>query len=421
MREVQGGPFGIDQNAQAITIDTIGNNNYIKVATGPWLHIFNKAAIVEGDIERDPLGLYSKLVVNGEGKAKFGHFRMPNHLFRPRQNGCVWAPNGKIRMGLTEFDTCPIEYQGEQCPDAYWDSCFEGLFGEGRQVRDLYSSPDLRDLMMKTLEALAVGLGNSFHSLYHFAKHPAITTADTAGKSVTDGDGGYLVDDDEWEAYYAQQVGTDDRLVNCAGMVTLLDQLADEGERGYDIDIPSSDIDADNNYTGDIIALFNKLIDRAKPMLRTIARKGQGTGTAKRYPILLVTEPEFRAYEEYLSTNFSQQPGILNYTLTGTNGPLMVPGVLNWKGIPVVAWDESTAFDEIVGTKSHRVALVAPGSFGIASDVRSLRQNAGMGLRVVQKLDPPDNGKIYMDTTLRWGAAIPDTEFIVYARNLNPA
>ena len=99
----------------------------------------------------------------------------------------------------------------------------------------------------------------------------------------------------------------------------------------------------------------------------------------------------------------------------------MLPNVLTFKGIPVVMWDASTTFDEIVGTKCHRVALVAPGNFGRASDVRSLRQYDGMGLQVVQKLDPPYNGKIYMDTTLRWGAAIADLEFVSYARNLTPA
>ena len=40
-----------------------------------------------------------------------------------------------------------------------------------------------------------------------------------------------------------------------------------------------------------------------------------------------------------------------------------------------------------------------------------------MGLRMVQKLDPPDNGKIYMDTTLRWGAALADKDWLVYGRN----
>ena len=97
-----------------------------------------------------------------------------------------------------------------------------------------------------------------------------------------------------------------------------------------------------------------------------------------------------------------------------------MPDVLNFKGIPVVVWDASTAFDEIVGTSYHRVALVAPGNFGRATDVRNLRQYDGMGLIMVQKLDPPDNGKIYMDTTLRWGAALADKDYTVYARNANP-
>ena len=137
MRTVQGGAWGLDQPMDAITVDTVGMNNYIKVRTGAWLHIFNKAAVIEGDVTNDTLGLYSRLLVDGEGKAKFGAISTPKHVFRPRQNGCVWAPNGKIRIGLTEFDTCPIEYQGEQCPDAFWNSCFESLFTEGRGVPNL--------------------------------------------------------------------------------------------------------------------------------------------------------------------------------------------------------------------------------------------------------------------------------------------
>lgn len=413
MRELIGGPFGLDQNAAAILPDVIGNNSYIRVATGPWLQIFNHYAFKEGDFEADQLGLYTPLFVNGEGKAKFGSLKMGNHLFRPRENGCVWNPNGKIRMGLTEIDTCPIEYQGEQCPDAYWNSCFEGLFPPGRGVRDLNGTPELRALMMKTLELLSIGLGNSFNSLLHFAKHPLITDANT---NLT-----YAVDADEWAAYFAQQVGDSDRPMNCAGIVTLLDDLATAGEKYYNTEIPDADIDADNNYTGDIVGLFNKVIDAASPALRSMARRGIGSGTNRRYPVMLVTEPEFRAYEDYLQTNFVQQPGIFQYALTGANGPLMLPNVLTFKGIPVVIWDASTTFDEIVGTKCHRVALVAPGNFGRASDVRSLRQYDGMGLQVVQKLDPPYNGKIYMDTTLRWGAAIADLEFVSYARNLTPA
>lgn len=421
MRTIQGGPWGIDQPADAVNIDVIGNNNYIKVKTGPWMQIFQKSAVIEGDLVADQLGLYSELVVDGEGKGKFGFFKTPHHLFRPRQNGCVWNPNGAIRMGINEFDTCPIEYQGQQCPDAFWNSCFEALFTPGRGVRDLNSSPELRAILASALRALSIGLGNSYHELYQFSNHPAIEAADIIGKSVTDGDGGYLVDDARWDAFYNQMVGTDARPNNCSGMITILDGLADQGESGYDIDIPDSDIDADNNYTGDIVALFNKLISKAKTDLRTMARKGVMSGAGQRYPIILATEPEFQAYSEYLSTNYSHIPSMLQYFLTGSDGTgRLMPGVLNYKGIPVVAWDASTAFDEIVGTKAHRVALVAPGTFGRATDVKNLKQYQGMGLRMVQKLDPPENGLIYMDTTLRWGAALADKDFVTYARNLNP-
>lgn len=408
MRTVEGSAWGLDQPVDAVTIDTIGTNNYIKVRSSTWLNIFNKAAIIEGDVTNDTLGLYSRLLVDGEGKAKFGTIKTPHHLFRPRQNGCVWTPNGKIRMGLTEFDTCPIEYQGEQCPDAYWNSCFESLFTEGRGVRDLETG-EIAQITTSVFRQLAIGLGNSFFELWNFANHPDIVTADTNGT--------YLVDDERWEDYYAQQVGSTSRPVNCSGMVTILDELANEGESGYTVDIPNSDITA-GAYTGDVVALFNQMVNAAKPELKTIARRGVGMGANRRYPIMLVTENIYQAYQDYLITTFPQIPTVLQYFLTGASaGVSTVPGVLNWNGIPVVSWDAITSFDEIVGTTSTKIALVTPGAFGVASDVRNLRQYQGMGLRMVQKLDPPDNGKIYMDTTLRWGAALADRDWLVYGRN----
>lgn len=408
MRTVEGSAWGLDQPVDAVTIDTIGNNNYIKVRSGTWLNIFNKAAIIEGDVTNDTLGLYSRLLVDGEGKAKFGTIKTPHHLFRPRQNGCVWTPNGKIRMGLTEFDTCPIEYQGEQCPDAFWNSCFESLFTEGRGVRDLEMG-EIAQITMSAFRQLAIGLGNSFFELWNFANHPDIVTADTNGT--------YLVDDERWEDYYAQQVGSTSRPVNCSGMVTILDELANEGESGYTVEIPNADITA-GAYTGDVVALFNQMVNAAKPELKTIARRGVGMGANRRYPIMLVTENIYQAYQDYLITTFPQIPTVLQYFLTGASaGVSTVPGVLNWNGIPVVSWDAITSFDEIVGTTSTKIALVTPGAFGVASDVRNLRQYQGMGLRMVQKLDPPDNGKIYMDTTLRWGAALADKDWVVYGRN----
>ena len=41
-----------------------------------------------------------------------------------------------------------------------------------------------------------------------------------------------------------------------------------------------------------------------------------------------------------------------------------------------------------------------------------------MGLKLIQRLEAPYQGKIYLDTTLRAGAAIADTDFVVYGSNL---
>lgn len=418
MIEATPNSFGFDPTGEAVSIDSNAAGNFVRVKSGPWLNVFQRYGIVEGDINKNELGLYTQLKVDGYGKAKFLHFKTPSHLFRPRQNGCAWNPNGRIRSGLVNVDTCPIEYQGEECPDAFWGDCMESLFGPGNEVRDLYSTPELRAIFTNAMRALAIGLGNSFHELAHFGQHPLIVDADTNGT--------FAVDEDRWEDYYNQMIGSDNRPNNCAGFVTLFDALADQGEEGYDLEIPNGDIDSANNYTGDIIALFESLISNAKTELRIMARRGIQFGSTRRYPVILATSPEFRAYENHLVENFSHNPQLTNYILVGDDGTQrMMPGVLHYKGIPVVEWDESATFDEIVGTKSHRVALIAPGTLGIASDVEDIKNAMapGSGLEIVQRTGggPGFMGKIYMTTTLRFGTALADKDFVVYARNLNPA
>lgn len=418
MTEVSPNSFGFDPTGQAVAIDSNAAGNFVRVKTGAWLNIFQRYGVMMGDVTKNELGLYTPLKVDGYGKAKFMGFKSPNHLFRPRQNGCVWNPNGRIRSGLVEVDTCPIEYQGEECPDTFWGDCMEALFGPGNEVRDLYSSPELQKIFAEAMKGLSVGLGNSYHELLHFGKHPLIIDADTNGT--------FAVDEDRWEDFYAQMIGSDERPNNCSGIVTLLDALADQGEAGYDLEIPDSDIDANNNYTGDIVALFQSLINSAKTELRIMAKRGVQYGAGKRFPVILATTPEFNAYKQHLIDNYGvATPELINFVLLGDDGKgRLMHGVLHYEGIPVVEWDESSWFDEIVGTKCHRVALVAPGTFGIASDVQNIKDawNPGTGLEIVQRLGGGTGfmGKIYMTTTLRWGTALADKDFCVYARNLTP-
>ncbi|WP_460235973.1 hypothetical protein, partial [Bacillus cereus] len=91
---------------------------------------------------------------------------------------------------------------------------------------------------------------------------------------------------------------------------------------------------------------------------------------------------------------------------------------LVYDGMPVIQWDAHAEFDALTGVQSHRVAIVAPGVFGVLHDVPSLDLFAGQGLMVEQSTRLQDKGKIFMTTNFRWGAGIANTDFVVMASNI---
>lgn len=411
-------------NFEGITIDADRSGRYIEVPTADTMTIFEKVSVRETDIAMNALGLYTNVRLNGKQKVVFGSLKAPQSVFRGRRNGCVWIPKGRIRQNLDEFPTCPIEVNMEICPDAFWNDCYERIFAGGNGVRNLLGTPQGAQMFQMILSVAYEGVGNSFSQVYNFANHPFIEQSNTAGfYNNASGEG---MDENDWQDYYEQQTDPE-----CAGVITTLDALMAEGQKGF-IEIPDADIDwANNEYTGDIIALFNKLINLAKGAFGSWIQNGgrvRGVTAAqndlyrpvggKVFPIILCTKPEFQAYEDYLITTFGTIPNIYQFFLTKDDGQYLVPGVLRYKGMPVVLWDECSTFDEFVGTQSHRVCITAPGNFGIAYDVNSLEQFAGMGMRIVQKLDPPEMGKIFMHTTLRYGGGILDPDFVVMAQNV---
>lgn len=407
MRTTSGNPFPVVMTDAGITLDTSRDRRFIEIQTEPSLRLFDKLAVINGDITADALGIYSRIGIGRDLKARFGSFNTPAHLFSSRKSGCAWNPKGGIRLGITELDTCPIEYQGEQCPDAFWGNCMEQIFGTGNAVRDLMGTAEGQAVLELFLRQLFIGLGNSFYEIVHFANHPMIETANTLGFYLN------KVSAEEWADFYDQMTS-----ITCGGIVTIMDELSAEGTPGFDLDIPDTDISG-TAYTGDVIALFESLLAAAKGPLRVMSTNGITTGAGRQYPIIMVTDGIFRAYENYIMTQFSQLPQAYRYQLTRSDGEILtLPNVLQYKGLPVMRWEASTIFDEIVGSVSHRAAMFAPGVLGIAYDVPDLRQYEGLGVRMVQKLDAPDNGKVYMDSTLRVGAGLADPSLMVYASKL---
>lgn len=411
MREVTGNLWPTTlldgNNNPMVVLDRTRDTRYFEMRTEAVMRFFDKIGVRDGDINADMLGIYARMNIGRDLKARTAHLTTPNHLFSSRKNGCVWTPKGRSRLVTNEIDTYPIEVNMEQCPDALWGDCMEMLFGPGNDVRDILSTPEGRSLYEMFLRQVFLGIGNSFFMLTAFGNHPMITTANTLGFWST------VTDAADWTAFYDQMTST-----ALGGYVTLLDDLAAEGTPGYDVAISDADFDANGRFTGDIIALLEGMKLKARGDFRAMIRTEQRPGQPR--PIFLLSDALFDAYREHLRTTYTGIVEGYKFMIYGQDGTVVkAQNILDFDGLPVVRWDVSERFDAITGATSHRAALIAPGAFGIAYSGDVARQYEGMGLKVIQRLEAPYQGKIYMDTTLRVGAALSDQDFVVYGSNLN--
>lgn len=389
-------------NNPLVVLDRTRDTRYFEMRTEAVLRFFDKIAVKYGDINSDMLGIFSRMNIGRDLKARIASLTTPDSLFSSRKNGCVWNPKGKIRLNTSTVETCPIEVNMEQCPDSLWGDCFEMLFGTGNSVRDMNSTPESRALFQQFLRNVFIGIGNSFFMYTAFSNHPLIETANTLGfwSSVTDSD--------QWTDFYDQMTST-----TCGGYITILDDLAAEGEPGFDYPIPEADFDANGKYTGDIVAFLEGMKESARGAFRAMIESEQRPGIPR--PIFLLSRALFNAYREHIRTTYTGISEGYRFLLTGVDGQVVrMQNVLDFDGLPVMHWDASTTFDAKVGSTCHRAALIAPGSFGIAYNGDVARQYEGMGLKILQRLEAPYQGKIYLDTTLRAGAALADKDFVVY-------
>jgi len=132
--------------------------------------------------------------------------------------------------------------------------------------------------------------------------------------------------------------------------------------------------------------------------------------------ILRVSPGIFNKYKQELIDQFgSLREGYCLYAYGDDEKSKSVPDALYWDGIPVVCEDCWELFDNCLGICTHRVLFHTPGIFGLAYDVKNLQQSRGLGMKMTQKMDPPENGRIYMQTDFKIGTFIFDYRHIVNA------
>ena len=388
---------------------TTDRGNMLAVNTESQLNIFRTVVAENYDIYARRLGLYGDVFLNRELKGRFASLSTPRNMFTSRRS-CQWNPKSGLRMSITEFNTCPIEWDGEQCTDAISD-CFERLFGNGVGVESFYSTAEGQQLLALLMERVNLGLGNSFFDLYNFSNHPIISEVNTLGT--------YAADVETWTDYVDQMVNDE----GCGGLITLLDALRADGNPYYTGLISNADInETTGEFTGDIQDLLESLIASASPDLKTAMKSGVALGGGVRVkPVILLTSYEFTALRRFLQSSGSANEASWYFMLKGEDGVAMIDhNVLMYNGLPVIEWDACNSFDAVTGCQSHRAAIVMPGVMGILSNVPSLEQSQYNGMGLVMQESPliKDKGKIYMHTALRWGAGIADSNFIVMKSNI---
>lgn len=389
---------------------------YLTLNTKAALNFFRGISIVKSNILMNEMGLFTFQQAGRDGEVHFANLSTPKHLLTKRKNGCVWYSKGKIQVSTKSFDLCPIEYNGEQCPDAFYGTCLERILGPGQQKRDLQSTPESRALFAEMVNRIYEGLGNSFYDLVFYGQHPLIAEA-------ANGDW-YSVEDEEWDDFVDQQEA-------CGGLMTLVDQFKADGHPQYNVQIFDEELSTDKTqFIGTATDVFDRVLDAQNSAMKLMSKRNNvAQGGRMLRAVILCDERIFRKYEEELSIQWNHMDAQFQYFLNGEycaavgcDNSQPMRGVLRYKGHLIVCMDEWSDFDQMLGINTFRVMAVTPGVFALGYDVPGLNQYGGMGLNITQRLDAPFKGKVYMDTTFKMRATIINEDFIVNAsRVFTPA
>lgn len=391
--------FMIEGSYGNINFTSDKGTRFIEIPMQSAIIFYKQIALRYPEIALNEVGLFQLGSVGRNNKVRFASLKTPKHILQPRQNGCTWKSKGKITIDITNVNLCAVEYMGEQCPDAFWGDCLEYIFDTGRAIHDLFKTKEGQDLMISLLKEIYIGLGNSFYELAWFGQHPLIDDAET--------NEWYKVDRTEWVDYIDQQQ-------TCAGWITLVDAIKEEGTRpSFNIDIPVNQVSG-KKYIGSAIALLDTVFSAAPPALEGILDSNDMNSE----PIVLLSEGIFDRFVEEITTKFNTVPETFYYYVNGSataDGKKLLRNVFRYKGYVLVKTNAFKAFDAITGTITHRVIMTPPSNFGLAYDIPELEQYNGMGVVVTQQLAAPFKGKVYMDTAFKMGTALIDIDSMANA------
>lgn len=321
------------------------------------------------------------------------------HLWSSRKDGCQFSPKGRIGSERAEFELQPIEYDGVQCPDEFFGSEWEAMFGTGDPF-EMLSTQAGAFALDAIVKIIIDSLQQDFWNLIMYGSHPIITTAETEAT--------YTVSETEWADFK-------DQMKNVGGFITTADFLATAGRENFNVEIDPADVDGEE-YIGEVRNdLFKRVREAATPIMKTqMKRRSLGQ------TIFLVSRGIFNKYKDELIEQFKAIPVSYTIQTTSIDGTKYgMEDVLMWDGNAIVCFDELMEIDTIVGYNTHMVLAMVPGNIPILYNANTARgaKNIGsdFGLKIQANTDLKEKGKIYMHANMKVATGIINPDLCVYA------
>jgi len=319
-----------------------------------------------------------------------------SHLWGDKPENCQFIPKGSIGSRSAEFELHEKVYMGQQCPDEFFGTPWEVLFGTGDPTKILKTAEGMM-LLKDIMSIIDMGLKNDFWNMVSMGGNPIIATSEAAGA--------YKVSAAEFAAFKAQQA-------NIGGFMTTADYLRAAGEPNFSVPIAGGDVSG-ASYTGAVnTGLFPAVRAARKPVMTTVARSGMMK------EVWLVSRGIFEKYKSEIITLTAQLP--VSYELLKSGAASMgigVDSVLEWDNKWIVAFDEINATDAILGYDTHFVLATVPGNIPILTNenASTLPAGKGFGLIVQQSDRIEDMGKIRMYSHIKVGTGFNNPDLVTYA------
>ena len=402
-------PIVNESGRTILTVEQLGTQTLFSVPTGTTAYFYKKLTWLAADFYMNRLGLYVFPEIMTNNKAKLVGFKGPRHTLRKKRPNCAWNPNGKIRTDVSELQVFDYIQQMEECPDTFDMTCLQQIVSRAGEADSFFNTPEGTALLNSFSRMAIESKATSMSQLAHFANHPLIATMNSNGRYPGDTD---------FEGYYAQQTEQEDHI----GIYSAIDTYAAQGEAGYYDDLITTD--ANGDFNGDIEDLL-KAMTRNVPnhtFGRIIKSGMENTAGPRMAAIGILTDQLFDALQDFVSTIGNGTVENYRYRMTLNDGIINMDNTIKWGGVVYVRDEETAYFDMITGVKTHRALITAPGNFAVPFDVLPTANGETSGLKVQVSNDLRDQNKVYMQSNIRTGSHLVDSQFATAAvKHLVPA